>query len=222
MLIPQKQSITFDQLASLAAKKAICSNSSNNNNQQHNIRSDVLNLAANVGVLCSKTLQYAPLDTSKDTSFWDKIILTEATDTPVIPNDKICGKTEIAKAMANIFISVFVLTSLCNLNLRVSILKKMKLNSLKYPKELCKGESGKYTEYSDHTGITKTEGQSTLDFDMDEFMMGINSGDSNTDKPQSYEKPCSTVIEMTKFIRNFASERDWEKHHTPRNISEYT
>ena len=41
------------------------------------------------------------------------------------------------------------------------ILKKILLNGKKYPVELVKGNTNKYTAYSKQTATTKTEGQST-------------------------------------------------------------
>ena len=65
------------------------------------------------------------------------------------------------------------------------------------------GKSGKYTTYSEHTGITTTEGQSTIDSPIKTCnIIGTN-----------------TVEEMTLLIRNFANERQWHRYHTPRNIA---
>ena len=70
---------------------------------------------------------------------------------------------------------------------------------------MCKGKAGKYTVYSDETGITKTSGQSTLN---SEYMISDDS-----------YKNFSSVLDMTLLIRAFASDRNWEMYHTPRNIA---
>lgn len=54
-----------------------------------------------------------------------------------------------------------ILASACQLDFQKCIVSKLALNAKKYPVELCKGKSGKYTAYSDQTGITKTVGQET-------------------------------------------------------------
>ena len=87
----------------------------------------------------------------------------------------------------------------CHMNLRECILKKMLLNQKKYPVDLVKGKSGKYTAYSEQTGITKTEGQSTLETLVE---------DSST----------LTVEDITVKIREFAMERLWSRYHTPRSL----
>ena len=68
-----------------------------------------------------------------------------------------------------------------------------------------KGKSGKYTNYSDHTGITTTVGQSTID--------------SPTKACTNDMEDDVTVEGITLLIRNFANERQWYRYHTPRNIA---
>lgn len=102
-----------------------------------------------------------------------------------------------------------------------------------------KGKSGKYTDYSNATGITKTTGQSTLhDHTNMESLLTTNTttptafvttSSSNTSPNErmlwSETKSCSgtmltsTILdEITLRIRHFAIEREWVQFHTPRNI----
>ena len=76
----------------------------------------------------------------------------------------------------------------------------MELNERKYPISLCKGKSGKYTAYSNHTGITKTQGQDS----------------KANDEATTSESMSLSDIKLR--IRQFATDRQWSKFHTPRNI----
>ena len=118
-------------------------------------RNHVLELGVLVGNLCSSFLAHAPLDSRRkplvepaSTSFWK---LDSA------------GRQQIANAMGHLLWALVLAAETCDMNLRDCILKKMMLNQKKYPVDLVKGKAGKYTAYSDQTGITKTEGQSTLE-----------------------------------------------------------
>ncbi|KAL3807654.1 hypothetical protein ACHAXA_007944 [Cyclostephanos tholiformis] len=110
--------------------------------------------------------------------------------------DPVCGE---------IFLRLFDLSGMCSVDLRTCVLKKMELNGKKYPVELCKGKSGKYTDYSDQTGITTTVGQSTID--------------SPTKSCTDDMEDDTTVEGITLLVRNFANERQWYRYHTPRNIA---
>lgn len=59
--------------------------------------------------------------------------------------------------------------------------------------------------YSSQTGITTTEGQSTID--------------SPTKSSTRAMEDTTTVEGITLLIRNFANERLWNRFHTPRNIA---
>lgn len=73
--------------------------------------------------------------------------------------------------------------------------------------DILQGKSGKYTEYSQHTGITKTTGQSIID------------ESSSTTMTTSIESFLNTSIgTITKQTRQFAIDREWEQYHTPRNL----
>lgn len=89
---------------------------------------------------------------------------------------------------------------------------------------LLQGKSGKYTNYSEQTGITTTEGQSTID-------SPIKTNNNIIGKGGNGNKDCNTIMEgeneftitsvegMTLLIQNFANERQWHRYHTPRNIA---
>lgn len=80
--------------------------------------------------------------------------------------------------------------------------------------ELCKGKSGKYTNYSSQTGITKSEGQSTIDSPIkDNSDVDVSRNDED-----GGEEDTTTVEGITFLIRHFANERLWNRFHTPRNI----
>ena len=121
--------------------------------------------------------------------------------------------SSIAKATGEAFAQLLTLATALHLDLRTCILKKIDLNAKKYPVELCRGKSGKYTEYSKHTGITRTVGQCTI---------------NNTIAATSTETAAAVAVSdgenqtikgITLLIRKFANDREWNKYHTPRNIA---
>ncbi|KAL9186299.1 hypothetical protein ACHAXT_005537 [Thalassiosira profunda] len=114
-------------------------------------------------------------------------------------------KERVATKLGEVFVQLFAMAAVLGIDLRTSVLKKVELNGKKYPVDLCKGKSGKYTDYSRHTGITTTEGQCTVD---------------SPTKTSSHElEDTETVEGITILIRNFAIERLWSRFHTPRNIA---
>ena len=76
------------------------------------------------------------------------------------------------------------------------------------------GKSGKYTKYSQQTGITKTEGQSTLNKDLNNISFESTISDSETQ-----EADTETIEGVTLLLRQFALDRLWNRYHTPRNIA---
>jgi NTP pyrophosphatase (non-canonical NTP hydrolase) len=156
-------------------------------------RQYVLQLGVLVGNLCSLFLGHAPFDTKSeqisgaptveefDASFW-------TTDSQ--------GRQEIAECLGQFLWALVLAVETCQMDLSQCIVKKMVLNNKKYPVELVKGKSGKYTAYSDKTGITKTEGQSTVDLQA--------------------EEGTKTVEEITGRIRAFSTARQWSSFHKPR------
>jgi NTP pyrophosphatase (non-canonical NTP hydrolase) len=68
-----------------------------------------------------------------------------------------------------------------------------------------KGKAGKYTKYSESTGITKHEGQSTLE--------------ANESSAQlEHESFAEAIPDLSMSIRQFAKDRAWEEFHKPRNL----
>lgn len=76
------------------------------------------------------------------------------------------------------------------------------------------GKSGKYTKYSQQTGITKTEGQSTVNKDLNNISFESTISDSETE-----EADFETIEGVTLLLRQFALDRLWNRFHTPRNIA---
>ena len=109
------------------------------------------------------------------------------------------GRRKIFNGLGSLLAEIILAVETCEMEIGDCILKKMKLNEKKYPVELVKGKSGKYTSYSDQTGITKTEGQSTLEM-------------------QIHDEEAKTVEEMVIFIQKFATDRLWSRFHTPRSL----
>ena len=147
-------------------------------------RTEVLNLAARAGHLASK---YMVLPISAQAG-----------------EDDALSSLELEAAMGNLFLALFQTADACSLNLYRCVKAKLALNAKKYPVELCKGKSGKYTKYSNETGITKTIGQSTVD---DIFYA-----------PSSDDVDLVTIHEVSSMITKFATARLWEPYHTQRNL----
>lgn len=168
-----------------------------NTSTMANARDQIFQLGAIVGQMCTIFLS-VPHDS------------TECTERPSINDDPFwlepsAEKDKVANQIGAVFLQLFATSGVCEIDLCTSILKKVELNGRKYPVELCKGKSGKYTNYSEHTGITTTEGQSTVD---------------TPTKSSSNEMEDTTTVEgVTLLIRNFANERLWNRYHTPRNIA---
>ncbi len=71
------------------------------------------------------------------------------------------------------------------------------------------GKAGKYTDYSVETGITKDEGQSTLEVDTDT--------DSSQTKAVQLDF-VDAVDGLQAYIRTFATARKWTDFHLPRSL----
>ena len=206
-------------------------------------REEVLRLGSDVGRLCAALLEHAPPDppgrsplpgggaegeggtaspfpaTLADVpgSFWadgrppgpggrpeSDPTPTAAAGTP--------GRRAIARAMGAAFVGLFVTAHTCGLDLRTCVLKKLELNGRKYPVELCRGKSDKYTEYTNETGITaEIRSQSTVG-------KKSSAGGGGGDIVADVADPSLTVSGVTSRIRRFATDRSWNRYHTPRNI----
>ena len=86
--------------------------------QMRKIRSKIFLLGAKIGDFCNKILLHAPFDGDEDSQFW---------------NRKSPEKEEISNAMGHVFLSLFLIAQLCQLDLLSCIIKKMQLNEKKYP-----------------------------------------------------------------------------------------
>lgn len=161
------------------------------------VRTEILRLTTKIGGLSASFLKDAPLDAPRPVL--NELAETNGTTEQDHTSKSWTPSTETQQCMANVLWSLCVTSSACSLDLRSSVLKKMMLNERKYPVELCKGKAGKYTQYSESTGITKTEGQSTLLFSQQDFAQ-------------------NTVQDVTNVIRRFATDRLWSRYHTPRNL----
>ncbi len=75
---------------------------------------------------------------------------------------------------------------------------------------MSQGKAGKYTNYSDETGITKDEGQSTLDFDTD-------SSQTKAAQPPNVDF-VDALPGLQAYIRAFATARKWTAFHLPRSL----
>jgi dCTP diphosphatase len=169
------------------------------NNSLATTRNQIFQLGAITGKICSMFM-LAPHDfnsnadesrpSPNDDPFWTE------------PSPQ---KDALSRQLGQLFLHLFTISATVNLDLVTCILKKIELNGQKYPVELCKGKAGKYTDYSALTGITKNEGQCTI---------------NTPTKTSSNDMEDTTTVEgVTILIRNFADERLWHRHHCPRNIA---
>jgi len=77
------------------------------------------------------------------------------------------------------------------------------------------GKAGKYTDYSESTGITKVEGQSTM-----KAKASDGTHDELPSEPAVSNKAFWTILPtLTRSIRMFATERDWSRYHKPRSLT---
>lgn len=126
-------------------------------------------------------------------------------------------------AMTELMMSLWETSVSLDINLVVAVREKLELNKRKYPVHLCKGKAGKYTEYSKETGVTKSN-QSTVG------VAGVLETISNSDgtitnptnnpnnKPITQDTLLAEIPILAEDIRAFATEREWAKYHTPRNL----
>jgi dCTP diphosphatase len=117
--------------------------------------------------------------------------------------------------MTRMLATLMRLSTSLSIDLHAACHNKINLNAKKYPVELCKGKSEKYTEYSKVTGISKTAGQSTIEESdstnpCDVFNASLNEINESF---LAYSIPV-----LTARTRQFAADRDWQRYHTPRNL----
>jgi len=87
------------------------------------------------------------------------------------------------------------------------------------------GKAGKYTQYSQATGITKTVGQSTATQAIHTSNPTSNNDDNNNNNDNTttttdwrrhfLDAPWTQIAAQT---RQFAVQREWSQYHTPRNL----
>lgn len=189
-------------------------------------RNQLLQLGIEMGNLCQKMLTCAPpfdpelhppyheSSLKEQEPFWSSLHEKEkgnnenSHEKKIMQDDDCERREEVYGAIRSLFQTLVVFCDVCGIDLSVAIVKKMELNGKKYPVELCKGKSGKYTKYSLQTGITKTN-QSTLDD-------GENQPQAQSNNDEGRRK---SISDITLAIRQFALERNWSKYHTPRNIT---
>lgn len=96
------------------------------------------------------------------------------------------------------------------------------------------GKEGKYTQYSHTTGITKDQGQCTVqhlvtatlpdapiprqDRQVLLELRAIGGDDDEDDETTIQIIHTQVLVELTHEIRRFATEREWMRYHTPRNL----
>eukprot|EP00574_Skeletonema_japonicum_P005369 CAMPEP_0201721744 /NCGR_PEP_ID=MMETSP0593-20130828/6348_1 /ASSEMBLY_ACC=CAM_ASM_000672 /TAXON_ID=267983 /ORGANISM="Skeletonema japonicum, Strain CCMP2506" /LENGTH=320 /DNA_ID=CAMNT_0048212613 /DNA_START=1 /DNA_END=963 /DNA_ORIENTATION=- len=185
----------------------------NNHNSIAATRDQIFQLGALTGMICTTFLS-VPHDTTTNNNNTDN----DDDESKPSPNDNPFYTTKpqpsspkkqiLSHQLAQLFLHLFQISTTCHLDLRTCILKKIQLNGQKYPVELCKGKAGKYTDYSAHTGITTTEGQCTIH----------TPTKTSSSRDDDVMEDDTTVEGITVLIQNFANERLWNQHHTPRNI----
>lgn len=179
-------------------------NISENNSDMHSIhhpRTLIFELSSVVGQLSALFLQTMPLDPPV-TGAEGKLNNCSSENGQAEQSSFSCRGnqvgSDVATCMSRVLLVLVELSHSLSVNLGHSIQKKMMLNKKKYPEELCKGKSGKYTEYSDKTGITKDGGQSTLH--VDECSVSH----------ETLESFLGTIDNLTLEIRGFATARQCE------------
>ena len=110
--------IKFETLARHISSTASSANSFKPESEQCIIasaRNEIFTLGSVVGRMCSAFLTVSH-DGSGDGAVGD----------------------DVAMILGEVFIQLFVVSNVCGIDLRMSVLKKMELNGRKYPVELCK------------------------------------------------------------------------------------
>lgn len=101
-----------------------------------------------------------------------------------------------ASALARFFLALRAVSLATGHELSAEVGRKLALNARKYPKELCYGKAGKYTDYTGETGIAK-----------DRSSQAGGAGAA-----------VATVPGVVAAIGAFVRERGWAQFHTPRNV----
>lgn len=93
-------------------------------------RDKIFELGADVGKMCTLFLSvpHDPIECKERPSLDDHPFWLE--DSP--------EKEEVANQLGKVFLQLFATADICGIDLCTSVLKKVELNGLKYPVELCK------------------------------------------------------------------------------------
>lgn len=84
---------------------------------------------------------------------------------------------------------------------------------------MIQGNHGKYTEYSDATGITKDSGQSTVDhLSPVKTIVRTTECYHSSSINNSFRYLAEHIPSWTSMIRAFTNEREWHCFHRPRNL----
>jgi NTP pyrophosphatase (non-canonical NTP hydrolase) len=221
--------LTFGHLNTLAASHLM------NSYPSSSTRNIILQVTGLVGALATSFLKHAPLDRVLAVAESDDTLnpgnTTDTAQTPATATPPPSSHTntnlwipprEIRLLLGQIFFYLAMAAASCQLDLHHCIETKLVLNAKKYPVELCKGKSGKYTVYSEQTGITKTQGQTSTNDPTNDIPTTHNSTSSPHPptvlllKP-NHNDPTTLDVVQTK-ITDFANERLWNRFHTPRNL----
>ena len=156
-----------------------------------------------------------------------KLCQVSLTDLPKIPVGGVTstnsqGSDKLVSVLVEMFVTLSQLADTLDLKITDSIHTKLTLNRQKYPKELCKGKAGKYTQYSHVTGITKTN---QVDASSSSASPGKNNNNNNNDNDNDDKGNLNSLslltndfIDIATEVNEFAMEREWSKFHTPRNL----
>lgn len=124
-----------------------------------------------------------------------------------------CGAAaRLSSKIGFVLVNLLKLADLLSIILTDAVRTKVELNCRKYPIHLCKGKSGKYTEYSSETGITKDKGQDTVS---SKDVSNTSNEDCNTKHSSCF---IMNIRKLSSTIHQFATDREWQKYHTPRNL----
>ncbi|KAL7471989.1 hypothetical protein ACHAXS_012311 [Conticribra weissflogii] len=148
-------------------------------------RDEVFRLGSVVGKMCSSFLT-VPRDSEEGKAFWGALS---------------SQKNEVANHMGRVFLALLSVATVCGIDLRTSILKKIELNGRKYPVELCKGQSTIDTPTNSSFGDSEESNDDCI----------VNCKTSVEDN--------NTIEGISLIIGEFANERLWNRYHTPRNIA---
>ena len=166
-------------------------------NNIYQVRSLIIDLVSTIGEFSSISLKRLPLDPPQNNN---KSECNKQQD-----NIQQFPLEDLSKSMARVFLKLNDIAQSLSINLVTAIENKIKLNAKKYPADLVRGSTQKYTNYTAVTGISKQKGQS------------ISSPD-DTHHPMSLDYLLHSIDTLTTQIKAFATVREWSQFHQPRNL----